>query len=205
MPRLSKDSIPPAAITNLRIGTALQHCGSASVEDAFDKSTAHDLFVYDKPEENYSDWTDNKPEFISKCLCVTNPNKMTIVLLPIDNKIVSGPKITQGGICDCMLLSEKEASFVEFKTNVTSTNNDTIIQRADEATKQLWNTYENIVKPRCCKALNSQDLPIPIDFHVVFDKELKVTGVSAELMDRQEEFLEERKFPLFFDNEKSFM
>ncbi len=205
MPRLSPDRKLPTAITNLRLGTALRQCGTITVEDGFDKSTASCLYVYDKLEERYSDWTDSEPEFISRCFVVGNPSGLIVVLLPLDNKIVTGVHITRGGICDCLILTEKELSFVEFKTNVTSTNNNTLTQRADDAIGQLWNTYENIVKPRCCKALNNHDLSISVDFHVVFDKDLNVTGVSAELMDKQTDFIEDKKLPLFFDNEKVFI
>lgn len=124
--------------------------------------------------------------------------------MPLDNRIVTGANITKGGVCDCLVLTEKEISFIEFKTNVTSSNNDTLTQRAEEAVEQLWHTYNDIVMPRCCKVLHSDNLPVSVDFYVVFDRELNVTGVSAELMDKQNVFLEDKRLPLFFDNGKIF-
>lgn len=202
MPILSQDRTLPAAVTNLRLCAALRPFGSISVADAFDKSTAERLYVYDTTE-GYSDWS-TKPDCVSKCFVADNPGGSTLVLLPLDNRIVTGRNITKGGICDCLVLTEKEVSFLEFKTNVISIKDETIIQRADKAIRQLWNTYDKIVKPGCCKALQCSAMPVFVDFHVVFDQDLNVTGVSAELMDKQSEFLEEKGLPLYFDNEKTF-
>lgn len=153
MPRLSSDRTLPKAITNLRLSSALKHCGATSIEDAFDKSTACNLYVYDKLEEKYSDWTDCQPANPAKYFRAKNPNELTLVLVPLDNRTITGRNITQQGICDCMLLTEKEISFIEFKTNVESTSYLNFIDKANNAIQQLWHTYEGIIKPRCCKVL----------------------------------------------------
>ena len=204
MPQLSEDRILPRGITNLRMATALRHCGSTSVEEAFDKSKAQTLYVYDRPEDRYSDWTDSEPDNVSKCFIAENPNGIELALLPLDNKIVTGPKITCQGICDCLILTEAELSFVEFKTNVESNSYLNFLDKAADAIAQLWHTYSGIIKPKCCKALRKVELPVEVDFYVVFDKDLKITGVSSELMDRQNDFLEDTGLPLFFDNAKIF-
>lgn len=46
---------------------------------------------------------------------------------------------------------------------------------------------------------------VEIDFFVIFDSNLDVTNTTASRLDKQMEFLEKNKFPLFFDNEKSFI
>ena len=104
MPRLSPNNILPAAITNLRLCTALQDCGAIGVANAFDKSSAENLYVYDDGNLGYTDWTDVIPEFVSKCFFADNPNKNTIALLPLDGKILTGPSVIAGGVCDGMLL-----------------------------------------------------------------------------------------------------
>lgn len=204
MPKLSNDHTLVTSVTSLRLCAALKDCGTVGVKNAFDKSNAEHLFVYDDSNIGYTDWTDSEPAFSSKCLCAANPNSKTIVLLPLDHKIITGPHIIQGGVCDCLLLTEEIMCFVEFKTNMTSKNYQTIVQRANEACTQLWHTYDGIIRPRCAK------LSIPLErlrsvcFHVVFDKDLEITGANSSLMDIQTQFLEERKHLLIIDNKKEF-
>lgn len=203
MPRLSKDRELPEAIKNIRLGAALQDCGNMHVADAFDKSDANRLFVYDDAELGHTDWTDKMSVFEDKCFVAENPNRSVIALLPLDGCIITGKKIVEGGVCDGMLLTEKEMCFIEFKTNVFSPNYQTIIQRANEAIGQLWHTYDAIVRPRCAKYRNIEDV-LAVEFYVVFDKTLEVTGINSELMDLQSQFLEDNKFVLYFANKKVF-
>lgn len=203
MPRLSKDRELPEAIKNIRLGSALQDCGNRHVAEVFDKSNAKSLFVYDDNELGHTDWTDTKPAFDEKCFVAENPSCSTIALLPLDGCIVTGKNIVEGGVCDGMLLTEKEMCFVEFKTNVASPNFKTIIQRANEAIEQLWHTYDGIVRPRCVRYQNIED-GLAIEFYVVFDKALEVMGINSELMDLQNQFLEDNKFLLYFANKKIF-
>lgn len=203
MPVLSHDRTLPPAITSLRLGSALKDCGALGVAAAFDKSTAEHLFVYDDSTIGHSDWTDEEPEFSSKCFVAVNPDAKTIALLPLDNRIMTGTAIIRGGICDCMLLTETNMCFIEFKTNVTSDNSLTVIQRAKEASDQLWHTF-NVIQPRCAKLSIQIEKQRVVDFHIVFDKNLEITGANSSLMDLQSEFLEDRKYMLFFDNEKTF-
>lgn len=121
MPRLSQDRNLPVAITNLRLCSALQYCGALGVANAFDKSSAEYLYIYDDSKLGYTDWTDVAPEFVSKCFVATNPNNNTIVLLPLDHRILTGKSVVAGGVCDGMLLTEKEMCLIEFKTNATPT------------------------------------------------------------------------------------
>ncbi len=203
MPRLSKDRELPEAIKNIRLGAALQDCGNRHVADAFDKSDANRLFVYDDAELGHTDWTDKMSVFEDKCFVAENPNRSVIALLPLDGCIITGKKIVEGGVCDGMLLTENEMCLIEFKTNVSSPNYQTIIQRANEAVGQLWHTYDAIVRPRCAKYRNIEDV-LAVEFYVVFDKTLEVTGINSELMDLQSQFLEDNKFVLYFANKKVF-
>ncbi len=203
MPRLSKDRELPEAIKNIRLGAALQDCGNRHVADAFDKSDAKRLLVYDDAELGHTDWTDKMSVFEDKCFVAENPNRSVIALLPLDGCIITGKKIVEGGVCDGMLLTENEMCLIEIKTNVSSPNYQTIIQRANEAIGQLWHTYDAIVRPRCAKYRNIEDV-LAVEFYVVFDKTLEVTGINSELMDLQSQFLEDNKFVLYFANKKVF-
>lgn len=127
-----------------------------------------------------------------------------MILLPLDGRIITGKNIIQGGVCDCALLTDKELSFVEFKTNVLSTNDLTILQRANEATGQLWHTYDGIICSKCQKVGVDVNQKVFIDFYIVFDNDLRVTGVRADLQDLQNEFLLDKHYPLFFQNHKLF-
>lgn len=210
MPRLSQDRNLPVAITNLRLCSALQYCGALGVANAFDKSSAEYLYIYDDSKLGYTDWTDVAPEFVSKCFVATNPNNNTIVLLPLDYRILTGKSVVAGGICDGMLLTEKEMCLIEFKTNVTSSNYQTIVQRANDAIDQLWHTFDDIIKPKCTtQSIAEQPIDVEqmlsIDFYVVYDKDLEVTGANSELMDLQTQFLTDKSHPLYFDNGKTFL
>lgn len=204
MPRLSTDRHLPPAISAIRLGSALRDCGALGVEETFDKSDAPELFAYDDRLLGYTDWTDIEPELKSKCFVVKNPNGFTIVLLPLDGRTVTGVNVIKGGVCDGMLLTEKEMTLVEFKTEVTSGNYQTIIQRATEAVGQLWHTFDVILRHRCIKQSRDIDELLSVDFHAVFDKELEITGASSALMDLQSQFLEDYNHLLYFDNEKVF-
>lgn len=126
--------------------SALRHCGRIGVENAFDKSDDENLYVYDDDDLHYTDWTNVEHAVsLSKTFYAQNPNRNTLVLLLLDGRIITGVHFVQGGVCDCALLTDKELSFVEFKTNVLSSNDMTILQRANEAIGQLWHTYDGII------------------------------------------------------------
>ena len=205
MPRLSQDKTLPPAITKIKLAWSLQNCG-VPVEDAFDKSTAAHLYVYDDMQLGYSDWDGQKPEFSSKCFHVDNPGSICIALLPLDGRIITAKEIIEGGVCDCLLLTEKEMCFIEFKTNATSTETLRILDNAAKALEQLWHTFNVIIRPRCINGLkSSKELELLyVNFHVVFDRDLKVTDANSSLMDLQTQFLEDKKHSLFFDYGKTF-
>ena len=205
MPTLSQNRDLPDAIKRIRLCSALQHCGRIGVNDAFDKSDDENLYVYDDVSLGYSNWTNVAPaEFLSTTFHAQNPNKNTLVLLPLDGRIITGEHFIRGGICDCALLTDKELSFVEFKTSVLSTSDLTILEHAGKAIAQLWHTYDGIINPECWKVGIDITLKVNIDFYVVFDNDLSVTGVRADFQDLQSEFLQGKHYPLYFQNNKQF-
>lgn len=203
MPTLSQNRDLPVAITQLRLCSALRDCGSVGVEDAFDKSDNENLYVYD--DGGYSDWTNVEPmAFLSKTFHALNPHQNTLVLLPLDGRIITGKNIIEGGVCDCALLTEKELSFIEFKTNASSDLDETIFGHAEKAIKQLWHTYDGIINPACQKVGIDVKQKVYVDFYVVFNKDLSVTGVRADFQNLQDQFLQYKSYPLFFENSKQF-
>ena len=203
MPTLSQNRDLPVAITQLRLCSALRDCGSVGVEDAFDKSDNENLYVYD--DGGYSDWTNVEPmAFLSKTFHALNPHQNTLVLLPLDGRIITGKNIIEGGVCDCALLTEKELSFIEFKTNASSDLDETIFGHAEKAIKQLWHTNDGIINPACQKVGIDVKQKVYVDFYVVFNKDLSVTGVRADFQNLQDQFLQDKSYPLFFENSKQF-
>lgn len=202
MPRLSTDRTLPKAITQLRLSFSLRDCGANRVEDVFDKSDADCIYAYDDQGLGYSDWCITKPEFSSKSFRINNKNKTTICLLPLDGRIITGPRIIMGGVCDCLLLTENEMTFVEFKTNVTTQNPQSALNKADEAIEQILHTFNDIFLPRCGTLIAQNQLNI--NFYVVFDEDYNVTGVNSSIMDLSVEFFNNNKYPLYFDNKKDY-
>lgn len=195
----------PEAIKRLRLCASLRDCGHL-VEDSFKLSSAKLLYAYDDATLGYSDWSETvAPENVSRSFIVRNYNGIEIVLLPLDNRIISGPKVKEGGVNDCAILTEREMSLIEFKTNVTSNTEKNIEDKTDDAITQLWHTFNDTISPRCSAKGISIEKVVDIDFFVVFDSNLDVTGVTASRLDKQMNFLMTNGFPLYFDNEKSFI
>ena len=130
MPKLSQNRNIPNAIKQLKLCYALRNCGQVKVIDAFDKSDDNNLYVYDDGSIGYSDWNnDAHAVSLSKTFNAQNSNNNTLVLLPLDGCIITGAHFIQGGVCDCALLTDKELSFVEFKTNYYCPINNSITHK----------------------------------------------------------------------------
>ena len=125
-------------------------------------------------------------------------------MLPLDNRIISGPKVKQGGVADCAVLTMDNMSFIEFKTNVKSNTDWNISEKTEDAINQLWHTFNEIISPRCsAKGIDIAKM-VDIEFYIVFNKELDVTSSSASRHNYQMEFKNDHDFPLYFVNEKNF-
>lgn len=206
MPKTFNGRQLPCSLTNIRCCTALNNCGATRVEEAYKACSASKVYVYDDHCLKHSDWTDvpeNVPGGVNKCFSVSNPGRVEIVLLPLDNCILSGKNIRKGGICDCLLLTDDIFVFVEFKTDVYSEEH--FMDRVAYGIKQLKNTF-NLVKQKVCCAMKQQDLPsnIKVEFHIVFDCSLMVTGASADIQNAELQFLLDCNYPLYVDNSKDF-
>lgn len=194
----------PKAVKQLRLCKSLEDCGQ-SVASCLKLSTAKVLYTYDDTDLTYSDWSESiAPDQISRSFIVRNDDNVEIVLLPLDNRIISGPMVTKGGVNDCAILTERQMSLIEFKTNVTSNSDRNMEAKTNDAIDQLWHTFDEIISPRCkAKGIDLTD-KIDIDFFVIFDSNLDVTNVTASRLEKQVAFLEKTGFQLYFDNEKSF-
>lgn len=204
MQQPSNNTNIPIAVKNLRLCSALSNCGRIGVQQAMVISTDKELYVYDDATLGYSDWTNNCPSNLSEIFYVDNPNKTEIILLPLDNRIISGPTVTQGGVCDCALLTVNELSLIEFKTNAKTKSDKTLEQRCREASGQILHTINGIVKPKCNQKGIDIDNKVDIDAYIVFDNEMNVTGSQTIFQAIAMEVLEKNKLLLYVDNKKIF-
>lgn len=204
MPRPSNNTNIPTAVKKLRLCSALSDCGRISVQQAMVISTDSRLYVYDDAILGYSDWTNIVPSNLSETFSADNPNNTEIVLLPLDNRIITGPKVTQGGVCDCALLTVNELSLIEFKTNAKTVSNKTLEQRCREASSQILHTIDGIIKPKCSQKGIDIDKKVDINAYIVFNNELNVTSVQTIFQAIAMEVLEKNKLLLFVDNKKTF-
>lgn len=96
------------------------------------------LLVVDDDETKCSRFV-KEGDDVGKALMVINEKKREIVLLSIDNKLLTG---IQGGIADCAIFDDKQFRFVEFKTNAEGKSTRAIQNTFDKATGQLRNTIQ---------------------------------------------------------------
>ena len=61
-----------------------------------------------------------------------------------------------------------------------------------------------IINPKCQKVGVEVKQKVSIDFYVVFDNDLRVTGAQASLQNLQNEFLLDKHYQLYFQNHKQF-
>ena len=204
MPRLSDNTNIPTVVSRLRLCSSLSNCGHISVQQAMDISNDERLYVYDDVTLGYSDWINIAPSNLSKTFRADNPNKTEIILLPLDNRIITGTTVKKGGVCDCALLTANELSLIEFKTNATTQSNETLEQRCRKASSQILHTINGILKPRCNQKGIDLEKEVVLDAYIVFDNELNVTGVKATFQAIAVDVLEEENLLLYFDNKKTF-
>lgn len=202
MAKHSNSIAVPLEVQQLRLCSSLRGCGG-DVALCLKENNAHLISVFDDETLGFSHWivgNNGSP----KSFLVHNNEGKNIVMLPLDNKIITGPKIKQGGVADCAILTLSDMSFIEFKTNVTYNSEENINSKTEDAIRQLWHTYDGIIKPRCAK--NKVNIPklVNIDFFIIFNKDLDVTGTMASRLNYQTEFMNNYGFPLYFDNEKEF-
>ena len=199
----SSDSNIPQEVVRLRLCKSLQDCGKQEVEHCLKESKASAMAIYDDECCGYTDWAVEFAD-ISKSFIARNPQCKNMVLLPLDNRIISGPGVTQGGVADCAVLTMTEMTFIEFKTNVVSNTEENIDSKTEDGIRQLLHTYDGVIKPRCLANGIEIQKCVDVDFFVMFNKELDVTNTMASRQNYQMEFMNDHGLPLYFENEKDF-
>lgn len=201
MPNQTNNNIP-IEVKRLRLCSSLQGCGGA-IGVCLKESDEVAMSIYDDAVLGYSDWI-NDNSGSPDAFIAHNADNKKLILLPLDNRIISGQKVKQGGVADCAVLTMDNMSFIEFKTNVRSNTDRNISEKTEDAINQLWHTFNEIIFPRCsAKGIDIAKM-VDIEFYIVFNKELDVTSSSASRLNYQMEFMNDHHFPLYFDNEKNF-
>lgn len=196
------DNNIPQEVRRLRLCSSLQDCGGA-VNVCIKESDEVAMSIYDDTVLGYTDWINGDSDSPNAFIAHNADNKK-LILLPLDNRIVSGPVVTQGGVADCAVLTMDNISFIEFKTNVTSNTELNIRSKTEDAISQLWHTYDGIISPRClAKGIDIATM-VDVEFYIVFNKELDVTSATASRLNHQMEFMRDHNLPLYFENEKNF-
>lgn len=192
----------PEEVKRLRLCSSLQDCGGA-VDVCLKESDEKVMSIYDDASLGYTDWVDGNIG-LPETFIANNSDNKKLILLPLDNRIISGPVVKQGGVADCAVLTIDNMSFIEFKANVTSNTELNISSKTEDAINQLWHTYDGIICPRCSAKGVDLAKMVDIEFYIVFNKNLDVTSATASRLNHQMEFMNDHNFPLFFENGKDF-
>ena len=125
------------AIDRLRLDEAFASLTSCSFNECWTVRMDSRLMVVDD-DQRFSRFSDDIDEE-QKSLIIINTNNREIVLLSVDNRLISN---YEGGIADCALFDLSQFRFVEFKTNAYGNSDESIRDTFDKAVNQLKNTLK---------------------------------------------------------------
>ena len=129
-------AVLPQPIADLHLMQAFQGYAmpiNQCIKSASDKI----ILVADKEQEHYSDFvTPNSIEYLlGKVLTIHNEQLKEVVLIQIDNKLISSSSSQPR--CDCAIADKEIFRFVEFKTNALGNTDSAYSQTYETAMKQL--------------------------------------------------------------------
>ena len=139
-------------------------------------------------------YTDFSASGIEAGFDVINPKGITFNMLQIDNKLIVGQK---GGQCDCAFFYDDAFNFLEFKTNVTSINLNTIKKRYKKAEDQISNTIKTFLS----RGVDVKTLVPNVSAHICFNNSFPRKKASE--MNRAVEFANNpntKGIGLYFEN-----
>ena len=129
-------AVLPQSIADLHLMQAFKGY-AVPISQCIKSSTNEMIFVADKEQERYSDFVASQSiEYkLGKVLIIHNEQLKEIVLIQIDNKLISSSSSQPR--CDCAIADDKKFCFVEFKTNAIGNTEDAYSQTYKTAMKQL--------------------------------------------------------------------
>lgn len=129
-------AVLPQPIADLHLMHAFK--GYAMPIDQCVKSSTNEIsYVADKEQEHYSDFVTSlsKEYLLGKVMTIQNGNQQEVVLIQIDNKLISSSSSQPR--CDCAIANDKEFHFIEFKTNALGNSDKAYSQTYETAMVQL--------------------------------------------------------------------
>ena len=126
----------PQPIADLHLMQAFQGY-AVPLSQCVKSSTDEMIFIADKEQEHYSDFViPQSIEYVlGKVLTIYNKQQKEIVLVQIDNKLISSSSSQPR--CDCAIVEKEAFRFVEFKTNALGNTDDAYSQTYETAMRQL--------------------------------------------------------------------
>lgn len=138
-------SMLPLYFTELRLKGAFRGYSTA-IEDCFLSSTRKEIFIADSEDAHFTILVeqDSKENITGRALQLNNPEKHDVVILQIDNKLISSRSRQKR--CDCAILDANRLCFVEFKTNAQGNSVSSIHKTYEQAIEQLSATLHLFIE-----------------------------------------------------------
>ena len=129
-------AVLPQSIADLHLMQAFKGY-AVPISQCIKSSTDEMIYVADKEQEHYSDFvTSHSIEYLlGKVMTIHNKQQKEIVLVQIDNKLISSSSSQPR--CDCAIADEESFRFVEFKMNALGNTDNAYSQTYETAMRQL--------------------------------------------------------------------
>ena len=129
-------AVLPQLIADLHLMQAFKGY-AVPISQCIKSSTDEMIYVADKEQEHYSDFvTSHSIEYLlGKVMTIHNEQQKEIVLVQIDNKLISSSSYQPR--CDCAIADKEAFRFVEFKTNALGISDNAYSQTYETAMRQL--------------------------------------------------------------------
>ncbi len=123
------------------------------------------IYIYDDANIGHSVFVENtKGLGIDKVFSLKNKAHKDVFLWHID-----GVLYKKNSKCDCACITDKELSFIEFKTNAENQSDDAIIDNFEKAKDQLLLTIQDVSSKCQAIGINIREI-VDIDAYIVFNR-----------------------------------
>lgn len=126
----------PQAVKNLKLCQAFKG-HNPSIVSCTEEINDEIFYIEDHEQKKYTIKVQQPTQ--GKICKILNPQKESVVLLPIDNKFI---KKYTGEIADAAVFNEHEFHFIEFKTNAEGNSDKSVKATYDKAMNQLKETLK---------------------------------------------------------------
>lgn len=179
----------PKSVQNLKLCYAFKGY-KQKVEDCITVTTATEFFIEDNPESKCTVIVDNASDE-KKCK-VVNLSSSEVVLLAIDNKLISNREITDGAV-----FNMNDFHFIEFKTNAEGNSDKAVSETYNKAISQLISTINLFEENLTAVGIDFKN-KINIECHIVVAETFPHN--NAVEITKAMDFADKTLVPLSFDN-----